>query len=437
LCNQAPPSSNRNTLTPRYEEEMADTPQESGAGRASTPPGVPGQPVTLTLDVPTLHRIIADAIAAQNAPNPPQLNTSPQASTPVSAPAVFTPVSHAAPDIPIAYDLQQIGKRHVLPPLETFDGNKALYDQWRQKLSNKLRQDGSKIGDEEACRSYAFSVLIGDASDTITQWIANMTISGKPIGLNEMLAELDRNYTDNLRVQRARVEFEKLQMKPGSDYLTYRKRYETLATQSRAIMDYAPHVLARRFAQSLPQYLITPAVSILSQSPPQNLKSAMDVFDGINMTLQTLKYNQSSSQGSKDSSQQQPGAVQVAQTIHASNDLRLLPSGVGTFQGNSDGDPMDWTRTNQAGNRYSWETDPRPEGPFVQKQEIDARRNVRACFTCGGQHRSRQCALKPNRRNWTQARTQARVVNAEAVTQVHHAASSALTEPREQLKDLP
>lgn len=219
---------------------MADTPQKNGAGGAPSPPGAASKSTTVTLDIATLHRIIADAIAVQNAQNPLQPDAGPQTPAAAATPAAFTPVLHAAPVVPIPYDPEQIGKRHVLPPLETFDGNKALYDQWRQKLVNKLRQDGPKIGDEEACRSYAFSVLAGDAADTITQWIANMTIGGRPVGLNEMLAELDRNYTDNLRVQRARVEFEKLQMKPGSDYLAYRKRYETLAIQSHAIVDYAP-----------------------------------------------------------------------------------------------------------------------------------------------------------------------------------------------------
>lgn len=208
---------------------MADTPQKNGAGGAPSPPGAASKSTTVTLDIATLHRIIADAIAVQNAQNPLQPDAGPQTPAAAATPAAFTPVLHAAPVVPIPYDPEQIGKRHVLPPLETFDGNKALYDQWRQKLVNKLRQDGPKIGDEEACRSYAFSVLAGDAADTITQWIANMTIGGRPVGLNEMLAELDRNYTDNLRVQRARVEFEKLQMKLGSDYLAYRKRYETLA----------------------------------------------------------------------------------------------------------------------------------------------------------------------------------------------------------------
>jgi hypothetical protein len=411
---------------------MADMSQKNGAGGAPSPPGASNQSTTVTLDIATLHRIIADAIAAQN---PLQPDAGPQTSTAASTPAAFTPVSHAAPVVPIPYDPEQIGKRHVLPPLETFDGNKALYDQWRQKLVNKLRQDGPKIGDEEACRSYAFSVLIGDASDTITQWIANMAIGGRPVGLNEMLAELDRNYTDNLRVQRARVEFEKLQIKPGSDYLAYRKRYETLAIQSHAIVDYAPHVLARRFAQSLPQYLITPAVSVLSQNPPQDLKSAMDVFDGINMTLQTLKHNQSSSQVPKGLAQPQPTGAPVAQTIHSNrshetNNTSLTPV-------NQGGDAMDWTRTNQVGGRYSWETDPRPEGPFVQGQEINARRNVRACFTCGGQHRSRQCALKPNRGNRTQPRRQIQAVNAEEVAQVYHTSSSSQMEPAVQLKDLP
>jgi hypothetical protein len=403
---------------------MADTPHENGAGRALTPPDALHQSPAMTLDSNALQQIIANAIAAHEAQK-----------VAIPKPAVSTTWTPPIP-IPeggsIPYLPEILGKRHTLPPLDAFEGDKETYDAWRLAAFNKLLTDGPRIGLEEENKRYIFASLKGRAAQSMARWAEDRRARGEPTTLNDMFSELDRHYRDNLSIERAKNDFEKIRMTSGMEYLTFRQRYEELALKCNASYDYSPRLLAEHFIKRLSQQLYNLGVGTIANNPPKTLKEAMDTFDNINMRLQARPIgagtrNQADSTGSQAP---QGAASHVPQTLHANPAIGAAVTTPGS-------DPMDWTRTNQAGNRYSWETDPRPEGPFVQKQEKDARRNVRACFTCGGQHRSRQCALKPNQRNRTQARTQAKVVNAEAVTQVYHATSSAFAEPREQVKDQP
>jgi hypothetical protein len=383
---------------------MADTPHENRAGGASTPSSVPSQTPAFTLDNNTLQQIIANAISAheaQKTPQPSSSNTNQPSKENMPASA--------------------LSSRAKLPNPEPFKGDKKVYPIWKRKMEAKLWLDSHVIGADWISQTqFLLAFLSGEAAQYAEYFIRRQT---GPYLAEELFKHLDLRYNDPHQKQRALAEHDRLKQ-GGKTFPEFVLELERLQSEA-GVEEWGDDAKANILMGKISRELRELSVVSFASNPTSTYMERVDRLYALDNEYRAARlagaYKSFAGEEPSRSTPQPVGNPQnVAQVYH---------------QAPPQSEPMDWTRTNRVGNQYSWETDPRPEGPLVQKQEMDARRNAQACFTCGGKHRSRQCALKPNRNNRTLPRTQVKA--ADSVTQVYHATSSTLMEPQEQLKDLP
>ncbi|KAM7182529.1 hypothetical protein V8F33_014243, partial [Rhypophila sp. PSN 637] len=120
------------------------------------------------------------------------------------------------------------------PP--TWDGDattsKISFEGWYRALENKLLVNKDHFDDEEAMKSYVENRLTGDALDSLLPFLAD-DHPDKITTLEELLQWLQHEYVDQTAKQKARKDYEKLQMKPSDTLQGFKNDFVRLAGRTK------------------------------------------------------------------------------------------------------------------------------------------------------------------------------------------------------------
>ncbi|KAK4206993.1 hypothetical protein QBC37DRAFT_299689 [Rhypophila decipiens] len=120
------------------------------------------------------------------------------------------------------------------PP--TWDGDattsKISFEGWYRALENKLLVNKDHFDDEEAMKSYVENRLTGDALDSLLPFLAD-DHPDKITTLEELLQWLQHEYVDQTAKQKARKDYDKLQMKPSDTLQGFKNDFVRLAGRAK------------------------------------------------------------------------------------------------------------------------------------------------------------------------------------------------------------
>jgi Zinc knuckle len=261
-----------------------------------------------------------------------------------------------------------IGTRHVLPQLSTFEGDKDIYDGWRQEACSKIAVDGPRIGDSNVQIAYVYACLKGIAREKTMHLIGQ---AGQDFV--SLLAELDKWFQDRTRAERALQDFDKCYQNNQS-FGEFWIKYHSLAFKSRAIVEWTDPALMQHLKKRVSLKLHDMATPAVLVSNPSTVVKLAEIYESTDLAHRARHRGNNCGSGSLPQAQQpQQPQQQLVQQDNA----------------------MDWVATNQIRRTYDYSRDTRPVAQFVSQKELDARRAANVCFTCGNPgHRGRNCAFK-------------------------------------------
>jgi hypothetical protein len=276
----------------------------------------------------------------------------------------------------IAPDL--VGTRHVLPQLSAFEGDKDLYDGWRQEACNKIAVDGPRIGNSNIQMAYVYACLKGTARERTLHIIGQANQD-----FISLLTELDKWFQDRSKTERALQDFDKCYQN-GHSFGDFWIKYHSLAFKSRAMADWTDSALIQHLKKRVALKLHDMATPAVLVSSPSTIVQLAQIYESMDLAHRA-RHRENSSEGSP-SGQYQQTQVQPAQQLQQ--------------QLAQQDNTMDWVATNQVRRTYDYVKDTRPVAQFAPQKEIEARRAADVCFTCGNSgHQGRNCAFKRHPNN--------------------------------------
>lgn len=99
-------------------------------------------------------------------------------------------------------------------------------------MTNKLKVNHDHVADDYVRRAYIEGRLRGDAAKSLMPYLAS-SHSDQLQTADQVLSHLWDEYHDPNKQEKARVEYEKLEMKPGDDFATFKNCFVRLAGQCR------------------------------------------------------------------------------------------------------------------------------------------------------------------------------------------------------------
>lgn len=111
------------------------------------------------------------------------------------------------------------------------DRDTEKFEQWYRAMENKLEVNADHFPTDRARQAYIESRLGGTAAREIAPYL--QATHPEPLDTSaRLLAHLWNEYRDPLAKDRARSDFNKLELRPGGDYLAFKNNFVRLAGES-------------------------------------------------------------------------------------------------------------------------------------------------------------------------------------------------------------
>jgi hypothetical protein len=281
----------------------------------------------------------------------------PPNNTTTHATAIETPLPESPRSEPIRRP------RPRLPDPPTFKGSRGDWPVWRMAIENKLLVDSEAIGDDRACLLYVYSRLEGNASKNTVAFMQHRRQDGSP---HDLILYLDNIYGDPNLKKRATQRLREMKQGTKQSFAKFLPKFE------------------KEFADSG------------AMTWPEDAKISI-LTGSLNLTMRTaLAYRDA------------PGtfADLILLLRRIDTDFDLLATEVKRQTSGDEGwpnrsrspaaDQMDWTPTTKANRTRSSEEGRSRRAKWVEKDEMDRRREEGLCFRCGRENcQVSTCPLLP------------------------------------------
>jgi len=283
----------------------------------------------------------------------------------------------------------------TLPTPETFDGDKEKYPVWKRKVKNKMTTDAEHIGKTEQDRVNYIVALLGEIPALYVESFLNRYPNCTSA---QVMAHMDLRYKDAHLQQRAQNSFERLKMS-DKEFPEFIMEAETLMSLA-GIDLYEDNAKKGAILSKLSKELRQLAVPLFAAFPDLTYDDFISklhcLWNGYKAAKQdgVYKYNLG---GQTNTTRNQRQAAQNTPSASPQAPVPAAP------------DPMDWTQANK-NQAHPQNMDTRPFAQPISRQEFEARKAKKVCYTCGNAgHVSRQCYYQPAPR--AQRQTHANVIS--------------------------
>lgn len=251
-----------------------------------------------------------------------------------------------------------------LPALGSFSGKKSEYGNWVRSARAKLRVDGHTIGTNNHA-DYIWASLATGAQDLVRDWLNNQERSGSQVTGEQLLAYLDKRFTDPHQEIRAQRELSQLKQRDNEPLTDFIIRFEKITRQAGieqdgALRSYLRGALAHKYIVLL--YTVKPA----------------ETYEEFTEQLDIIAANMAADFRPQET-EKRPKAPE-------DRDWRTNAQGNGSRK-----EPQ---RSNYRGTNYN--NSNRERAKFVSPDVVEQRRQEGACIRCGTHgHDAIKCRLAP------------------------------------------
>jgi len=282
----------------------------------------------------------------------------------------------------------------ILNKPDKFSGDRKIYPVWKSGMATKIRIDGESMGlTETTVAAYMASFCEGDAGMYLQPY--EKRISAGILLYDEFWAVMDARYDDPHRQKRAAIDFKNL--KQGSKpFIEFLADFERLSSEA-ALDSYPDPVKIEQLEARIGAELRQLAISGVNEEDLVSYTTFVRKLHVLDSRLKSAKLDgvfkySLGGERKRQEPTRQPSPIYQRPVFQAT-------ATSGTAASN---DAMDWTPSSSKG--FVRRPESRPQLPEqmqkISANEMEARRQRRACYTCGNTgHTARDCYYAPPRNN--------------------------------------